>query len=282
MAPALARPPFHRDGWVYEEKIDGWRMVAYKSGRRIRLISRNAVEHTGRFAELAAAIASIKVDTLVLDGEVAVFDEKLVSRFHLLGDTENGVITTPPVFIAFDVLQVGARDLRQRPLAELRRALEDLLEDVPFVFPCRRLSDDPSRAWEMVEERGYEGMVAKDPRSTYRHGMTRAWVKVKVRHEAVFHVGGLRDANAFDGVLVGEQIGDKLHYRGVVEWGFRAADVLQLVRAVRMFRAQASPFSDLRSMRGAVWLDPYVRAEISYAEIVAGRLRAPSWRRLVT
>lgn len=222
------------------------------------------------------------MDTLVLDGEVAVFDEKLVSRFHLLGDNENGVIATPPVFIAFDVLQLGARDLRRRPLAERRRALEDLLEDVPFVFPCRRLSDDPSRAWEMVEECGYEGMVAKDPRSTYRQGMTRAWVKVKVRHEAVFHVGGLRDANAFDGVLVGEQIGDTLHYRGVVEWGFRAADVLQLVRAVQMFRAQASPFADLRSMRGAVWLDPYVRAEISYAEIVAGRLRAPSWRRLVT
>jgi bifunctional non-homologous end joining protein LigD len=281
MAPALARPPFHRDGWVYEEKVDGWRMLAYKSGGRVRLISRNAVEHTGRFAELAAAIAKIKAD-VVLDGEVAVFDEKLVSRFHLLGGDDNGVVTTPPVFIAFDVLQVGSKDLRQRPLAERRRALEEVLEDVAFVLPCRRLSADPGKAWRIVEERGYEGMVAKDPRSTYRQGATRAWVKVKVRHEAVFHVGGIRDANAFDGVLVGEQVGDKLHYRGVVEWGFRAADVLQLVRAIRMFRAQGSPFADLRSMRGAVWLDPYVRAEISYAEIVAGRLRAPSWRRLVS
>lgn len=88
-------------------------MIAYKSGRRVRLISRNAVEHTGRFAELAAAIASIEVDTVVLDGEVAVFDAKLLSRFHLLGDDDNGIITTPPVFIAFDVLQLRARDLRR-------------------------------------------------------------------------------------------------------------------------------------------------------------------------
>jgi bifunctional non-homologous end joining protein LigD len=80
MAPALARPPFHRDGWIYEEKVDGWRMLAYKDGPRVRLISRNAVDHTGRFRELAAAIAKLKPDAVVLEGEVAIYDEKLVSR----------------------------------------------------------------------------------------------------------------------------------------------------------------------------------------------------------
>ena len=70
---------------MYEEKIDGWRMLAYKDGPRVRLISRNAVDHTARFRELAAAIAKLRADVLVLDGEVAVFDKELVSRFHLLG-----------------------------------------------------------------------------------------------------------------------------------------------------------------------------------------------------
>jgi hypothetical protein len=51
MAPTLAKP-FHRPGWVYEEKYDGWRMVAYKDGARVRLISRNNVDHTERFREL--------------------------------------------------------------------------------------------------------------------------------------------------------------------------------------------------------------------------------------
>ena len=81
MAPTLVRPPFHRDGWVYEEKVDGWRMLVYKDGPRVRLISRNAVDHTARFRELAAAIAKLRTDVLVLDGEVAVFDKELVSRF---------------------------------------------------------------------------------------------------------------------------------------------------------------------------------------------------------
>jgi bifunctional non-homologous end joining protein LigD len=89
MAPLLSRPPFHRDGWVYEEKVDGWRMLAYKNGRQVRLISRNGVDHTSRFGELAAAMAKLKPDVVVLDGEVAVFDEKLVSRFHLLGDARS-------------------------------------------------------------------------------------------------------------------------------------------------------------------------------------------------
>src|SRR5262245_27561724 len=83
MAPMYARPPFHREGWFYEVKIDGWRMLAYKDGCRVRLISRNAVDHTWRFRELAAAIEDLKAEVVVLDGEVAVFDEKLVSRFHL-------------------------------------------------------------------------------------------------------------------------------------------------------------------------------------------------------
>jgi ATP-dependent DNA ligase len=106
-------------------------------------------------------------------------------------------------------------------------------------------------------------------------------VKVKVRHEGVFVVGGIRDANAFDGVLVGEQVGDKLDYRGVIEWGFRAADVLELLRAARLFDTRTSPFVDLPAMRGAVWIEPRLRAEVSYAEVTGGRLRAPTWRRLI-
>jgi len=60
MAPTLVREPFHRDGWVYEEKVDGWRMLAYKDGSRVRLVSRNGRDHTRRFAGIAAAVASCR------------------------------------------------------------------------------------------------------------------------------------------------------------------------------------------------------------------------------
>jgi bifunctional non-homologous end joining protein LigD len=49
MAPTLVRAPFHRPGWIYEEKVDGYRMLAYKDGARVRLVSRNGVDHTRRY-----------------------------------------------------------------------------------------------------------------------------------------------------------------------------------------------------------------------------------------
>jgi ATP-dependent DNA ligase len=77
MAPTLVREPFHRDGWVFEEKVDGWRLLAYKDGARVRLVSRNGRDHTRRFAGIAAAVAKLAARALVLDGEVAIFDEQL-------------------------------------------------------------------------------------------------------------------------------------------------------------------------------------------------------------
>jgi hypothetical protein len=86
MQPTLVAEPFHREGWVYEEKSDGWRIVAYKEGPKVRLVSRNGRDHTDRLSDLAAAIAALPAHTLILDGEVCVFDEDLVSQFQLLGE----------------------------------------------------------------------------------------------------------------------------------------------------------------------------------------------------
>jgi len=57
MHPKLAHAPFHRPGWIYERKADGWRMLAYKDGASVRLISRQGFDHTARFTDVAAAVA---------------------------------------------------------------------------------------------------------------------------------------------------------------------------------------------------------------------------------
>ena len=82
MQPTLLARAFHRDGWVFEEKYDGWRMVAYKDGDDVRLVSRPGTDHTKRFSHLVTAIRKLDAETLILDGEVAIFDEQLVSRFE--------------------------------------------------------------------------------------------------------------------------------------------------------------------------------------------------------
>jgi bifunctional non-homologous end joining protein LigD len=180
MAPTLVREPFHRPGWVYEEKVDGWRILAYKDSARVRLLSRTGVDHAKRFRELAAMIAALPVPTLVLDGEVAIFDAQLRSRFELLRHSNPDVVATPPVYIAFDLLYRDGADLSARPLRERRAQLEDLVTGGDLVLPVRRLPRNGLEAWAAVLERGYEGLVAKDEASPYRGGVSRSWLKVKV------------------------------------------------------------------------------------------------------
>src|SRR5205809_5933899 len=121
MLAVRAARPFHRPGWVYEEKVDGWRILAHKDGARVRLLSRHGVDHTRRFPKLAGAVGKLRSARLVLDGEVAVFDEKLVSQFYLLHEAEPAIVSTPPLFMAFDCLWIGNRDLRPAPLRDRRR-----------------------------------------------------------------------------------------------------------------------------------------------------------------
>jgi bifunctional non-homologous end joining protein LigD len=175
----LVREPFHRPGWVYEEKVDGWRMLAYKDGERVRLVSRHGVEHTRRFREIAAAVSKLSARTLVLDGEVAIFDQQLRSRFDWLRDPDPDAVATPPLLMAFDVLYCAGRDLTQRPLRKRRLRLEELVAGSERLFPVRRLAANGLEAWEQVLAAGYEGLVAKDEASTYEAGRTRFWLKVK-------------------------------------------------------------------------------------------------------
>ena len=107
-------PPFHRDGWVYEEKVDGWRIVAYRDGTDIALRSLTGGDHAARFPDVVRAIAALRPKTLILDGEVAVFDERLISRFDLLQGATDTLVTSP-VLVAFDCLYLNGKDLGPWP-----------------------------------------------------------------------------------------------------------------------------------------------------------------------
>ena len=112
MLATLVRKPFHTPGWIYEEKYDGYRILAYKEGDRVTLISRNGNDRTATYASVARAMAQIRVRTVLLDGEVVAFDKKSVSRFQLL---QAGSAAT--VYAVFDCLYSSGRDLRREPLA---------------------------------------------------------------------------------------------------------------------------------------------------------------------
>jgi bifunctional non-homologous end joining protein LigD len=106
MLATLLREPFHEHGWIYEEKYDGYHIHAYKEGKRVKLMSRNAIDRTAGFPRIADAIRKLRHVNLLLDGKVAVFDRKGVSRFQLLqkGSEES-------VYAVFDCLYLEGHDL---------------------------------------------------------------------------------------------------------------------------------------------------------------------------
>jgi hypothetical protein len=121
--------------------------------------------------------------------------------------------------------------------------------------------------------------VAKDAESTYRSGSTRSWVKCKIRHEGRFVVGGIVGLPyTFAGLLVGQRAGRRLLYRGTVEWGLGLQTAQDLVRRGR--ERSTSPFHDFRMSRGVVWLEPTLEVDLTYSEVMEGRLRDPVYRGL--
>ena len=157
MLATLVAGPFDRAGWVYEEKYDGDRMLAYKEGDRVRLLSRNGKDKTDSFPRIASGHPLSQPVTLLLDGEVVVFDKKGVSRFQLL-QQEKG----EPVYAVFDCLFHNGKDLRARAPVRAARSMERSIGSSKVLLPSHRLASDGLEAFRIARSWGYEGLVAKD------------------------------------------------------------------------------------------------------------------------
>ena len=109
MHPALVPKPFHRPGWIYEEKVDGWRLVAIEAEGAVRLVSRKDRDLTARFPELVTALHGLKPTAFILDGEVAVYDRAFISQFEWLRSRPTEELATLPVYMVFDLLEIDGR-----------------------------------------------------------------------------------------------------------------------------------------------------------------------------
>jgi bifunctional non-homologous end joining protein LigD len=179
MQPTLVAQPFHHKGWVYEEKIDGYRMVAHKDDGAVRIVSRLGKDHSARYPNVVKALASLPARSFSLDGEIAVYDQAHISRFEWLRARPKDGRATLPVYMVFDVLELDGKDWRPEPLWKRRRVLEELVSRERMILPVRRLSSNGLKAWKQAVHKGYEGLVGKDPESPYLGGRTLKWLKVK-------------------------------------------------------------------------------------------------------
>jgi bifunctional non-homologous end joining protein LigD len=274
--------------WVYEEKYDGIRAVAYRDGDRVRLLSRTDQDLTAGFPAVVEALRGLPDRDLVLDGELVVFDPDGVSRFQLL--QRRGIDTrTRTVYVVFDCLRSQGRDLLRRPLEERRtRLLELIPRRLGPLSPSRRLPRDGEKALATARQRGWEGIIAKVATSPYEPGArSRAWVKVKVRGESEFVIGGYTPPQGsraeLGALLVGLYDRGMLRYTGKVGTGYTQETLRDLGAKLKRLRTDESPFDPPPPIRDALWVKSRLVAQIAYAEWTAdGKLRQPAFLGLRT
>ena len=287
--PMLARPgePFDREGWVFEIKYDGYRLLIEKSEGEVTLRSRNGKDLTQGFPEIARAAARLPYAQFVIDGEAVVLDARGVPSFSLLqhrGRAGSGISTAtdyPAVHYAFDLPQALERDLRDVPLVKRKALLRAML---PSAGPIR-YSDHIDRsgvdAFRSMRKLGIEGVVGKRADSPYRSGRSHDWIKVRGVRTGDFVIAGWapNKSNARDlgALALAEFRDDRLTFCGRLGSGLRGAARETLMRRLpALGRGDAlNEDPDIR------WVRPVLVCEVAYKEYTRdGRLRQPSFHRL--
>ena len=252
--------------WLCELKFDGYRFLALKTGGDVKLLSRTENDFTARFPAIAEAIAKLKCEDAVLDGELVVPDEAGRPSFQLI---QNADETTPVQAFVFDLLHLDGEDLRRRPLDERREALRKLLpKKSARLHFSPELTGDPARVLAEVAAKGLEGLIAKRRASTYEAGRRGgAWVKVKCLREQEFVIGGFTPPKGarecFGALLIGCYREGKLRFAGKVGTGFDSRRLRALHGAMSALRIERCPFADLPRARSSRWGQPITRAEMA-------------------
>jgi bifunctional non-homologous end joining protein LigD len=272
-------------GWRYEVKFDGYRALAFVRAGDCRLVSRNGNDLTQRFAEVAKEVVSAtKSPNAVLDGEVCRIDANGRASFSELQQGSGAL-----VFYVFDLLELDGEPVVDAPFEERKERLRALLD---ARNPTVRFSDDFSDGaalFQVAQERGLEGLVAKRSGSPYRPGRrTREWLKVKATNSDEFVVVGYtrgagRREGTFGSLVLGVMEEGELRYVGNVGTGFDDAEIARLLRALRPLHRETTPFAVEpklpRVRKGDVqWVEPKLIAQVRYGEWTHDRhLRHPSY-----
>ena len=224
---------FTRDDWVFELKLDGYRLIASKSHGEALLLTRNGNDYTAVFPEIARAIKSLPFDDCIIDGEVVCLDAKGIPSFSRLQqrgrlssplEIRRAVVEFPATFFAFDLIAFEDFDLRPLPLLRRKEILKDVVPALGILRYLDHIESEGEAFLEQVTAMGLEGIVAKKANSPYRRGRSKDWLKIKAEKTGDFvivgftkpkggrsHLGALQLADWVNGTLV---------YAGRVGTGF--------------------------------------------------------------
>ena len=287
--------PFSKAGWVFELKLDGYRLRAARENGSAKLVSRKGHDMTAAFPEIARAVAALPYEGLILDGEIVVLDDaghpsfnRLQNRARLSGLPliKRAAVETPATFYVFDLLAFEGYDVRPLPLVKRKAVLAKLLPRAGALRYSDHFETTGEELYEHVVQLGLEGIMAKKADAPYRGGRSANWLKIRADRTDDFAVVGYSkpkgSRGGFGALHVGGYVDGKLTYIGRVGSGFDtrqlqdvSAELEGSIRPATPCEAGPIPKSDEH-----VWVEPTLVVEVRYKEITPdGLLRQPVFMR---
>ena len=284
--------PFSKAGWLFELKLDGYRVRAGREerGEATRLITRNGHDIAAGFPEIVRALAALPYESIILDGELVVPDDAGRPSFQRLQnrarvnralDVRRAAVDSPGVLYVFDLLAFERYDVRPLPLEKRKALLERIVPRVGPIKYIEHFETNGEALYEQVVKLGLEGIVAKKAESPYRAGRSPNWLKIRADRTDDFVVVGFTrpkgSRSGFGALDLGAYEDGKLVYAGRAGSGFTAKELkevtAELERSVRPTPAFTGP---VPQDEGHTWVEPTRVVEVRYKEWTdEGLLRQP-------
>ena len=299
---------FTSDDWLFELKLDGYRLLASKRGNDVVLLTRNGLDYSDVFPEVVRAMKALPHDACILDGEVVVMDARgkpsfarLQRRGRLTNSLDIGqaAVELPATFFAFDLLAFEDYDLRGVPLVERRQILREVVPKLGAVRGLDYIAREGEAMFREVTKLGLEGIIAKRADSVYAPRRSPSWLKIKAERTGDFVIVGYtqpKGARAFIGALqLAEFVEGRLCYVGRVGTGMDDAMLRDLIGLMSPDIRRDAPCHGMALTPGAeplpsegipettttTWVEPRHVCEVQYREITPdGLLRHSSFLRL--
>jgi bifunctional non-homologous end joining protein LigD len=246
MAATLTQDRFTGPEWVFERKYDGIRLLAFRKGRDVRLLSRNQLPQN--LPSVRDAILTLDARELIIDGELAWSCD----RYHV-----------------FDVLWLDGRDLTGLPLMERLKILKSLRLRAPLRRVAQLTDDEP---WERACAEGWEGVIAKRRDSKYEHRRSPHWLKMKCEASQELVVGGFTEPQGsrvgYGALLVGYYDGGDFVFAGKVGTSQGTKELLAMRARLDKLEIPKSPFTRAKGLPRlrAHWAKPEIVVQVSFIE----------------
>ena len=294
MLATLTNRSFSDPDWIFERKLDGVRVLTFRTGKRARLLSRNNKDKNSAYPEIAESMAGQPARDAVVDGEVVAFEgrqtsfAKLQGRMHLLDAGKARRRRVAIKYYVFDLLHLDGYDVTQLPLRRRKALLRPALDfGDPLRFMTHRATHG-ERYHREACEKGWEGVIAKRSDAPYTSGRSGDWLKLKCVADQELVIGGFTDPQGsragFGALLVGYYEYGDLVYAGKVGTGYNEKLLRDLRGQLDRLTREDPPFrrhTGLLPRKGVHWVKPKLVAQIGFTEWTGdGRLRHPRFQGL--